>query len=275
MIRTLVGHTGSVSGVAFSPDGKRIVSGSGDQTLKIWDAEKGQEIFTLKGHTDLVNRVAFSPDGKRIVSGSWDNTLKIWDAEKGQEMLTLEGHSENVSSVAISPDGKRIISQDRKGKRLAWDTVTGQPVDPGTDPLPPDQKEATHLRANLRVRIDGYRVVVSRLDYIDQPEPDRTTPADMIRWHREQAADSAAKKQWFAVAFHLERQHRLQPFDRRIRVELAEALKETPDSSARRAVVQRLRVSDLARQVGAIGQSGMPGGVLALPALLPAGSPEP
>ena len=56
--------------MAFSPDGKRIVTGSGDQTVKVWDADTGQEVLTLKGHTAQVTSVAFSPDGKRIVSGS-------------------------------------------------------------------------------------------------------------------------------------------------------------------------------------------------------------
>ena len=66
--------------MAFSPDGKRIVSGSDDNTVKVWDADKGTETLTLKGHTDQVTSVAFSPDGKRIVSGSWDKTVKIWEA---------------------------------------------------------------------------------------------------------------------------------------------------------------------------------------------------
>jgi WD40 repeat protein len=65
--------------VSFSPDGKRIVSGSFDLTLKVWDAETGQETLTLKGHSNDVWRVSFSPDGKRIVSGSTDKTVKIWD----------------------------------------------------------------------------------------------------------------------------------------------------------------------------------------------------
>ena len=67
---SLKGHTDAVTSVAFSPDGKRIVSGSQDQTVKVWDADKGTETLTLKGHTQLVTSVAFSPDGKRIVSGS-------------------------------------------------------------------------------------------------------------------------------------------------------------------------------------------------------------
>ena len=79
--------------MAFSADGKRILTGSEDQTAKVWDAEKGQEVLSLKGHTYSVSSVAFSPDGKRILTGSWDRTAKVWDAEKGQEVLSLRGHT--------------------------------------------------------------------------------------------------------------------------------------------------------------------------------------
>ena len=77
--------------VAYQPDGKRIVSGSGDETVKVWDADKGQEILTLKGHTGTVNCVAFSPDGKRIVSGSWDKTVKVWDADRDRRFSPSRG----------------------------------------------------------------------------------------------------------------------------------------------------------------------------------------
>jgi WD40 repeat protein len=66
--------------VSFSSDGKRIVSGSADNTVKLWDAQTGQETLTFKGHSDRVSSVSFSPDGKRIVSGSIDKTIKVWDA---------------------------------------------------------------------------------------------------------------------------------------------------------------------------------------------------
>src|SRR5206468_4258081 len=67
--QTLLGHTGSLTSVCFSPDGKHIVSGSLDQTVKVWDAATGQEILSLRGHTGAVTSVCFSPDGKRILSG--------------------------------------------------------------------------------------------------------------------------------------------------------------------------------------------------------------
>jgi WD40 repeat protein len=71
--------------VAFSPDGTRIVSGSDDNTLKVWDAQTGQETLTLTGHKETVNGVAFSPDGTRITSSSYDGTIKVWDGSVKQE----------------------------------------------------------------------------------------------------------------------------------------------------------------------------------------------
>ncbi|MEO1529897.1 MAG: NB-ARC domain-containing protein, partial [Planctomycetota bacterium] len=78
LIRSLSGHSATVNAVAFSPDGRRIVSGSWDETLKLWDSETGQELASLSGHSAWVHAVAFSPDGRRIVSGSDDKTLKLW-----------------------------------------------------------------------------------------------------------------------------------------------------------------------------------------------------
>jgi WD40 repeat protein len=114
---TLEGHSFGVTSVGFSPDGKRIVSGSNDATVKVWDAQTGQETLTLTGHSDWVRSVSFSPDGKRIVSGSSDTTLKVWDAQTGRVMLTLKPYSESVYSVSFSPDGKRIVSGGGGGGR--------------------------------------------------------------------------------------------------------------------------------------------------------------
>jgi WD40 repeat protein len=92
--------------VAFSPDGRQVVSGSYDDTVR--DAATGAALQTLDGHADDVTSVAFSPDGKQAVSGSWDKTVRLWDAATGKWLQTLEGHLDSVSSVAFSPDGKLL-----------------------------------------------------------------------------------------------------------------------------------------------------------------------
>ncbi len=115
LIRTLEGHSSYVTGCAFSPDGKLIVSASWDGTLKVWDAESGELQRTLEGHSSVVNGCAFSPDGKVIISASWDRTLKVWDAQSGEMLLTLEGHSDCLNSCVFSPDGKLIASTLQSG----------------------------------------------------------------------------------------------------------------------------------------------------------------
>ncbi len=82
---TLRGHGRPVTCVAFSPDGRRIASGSLDQTVKLWETETGQEVFTLRGHTGGVISVAFSRDGRQIATGAIDCTVKIWDTAAQQD----------------------------------------------------------------------------------------------------------------------------------------------------------------------------------------------
>jgi len=125
---TLLGHGDWVGSIAFSPDGKRIISGSGDKTIKVWDAVTGAEVMTLRGHGNMVNSAAFSPDGKRIVSGSADKTIKVWDAATGAELMTLRGHGRWINLVAFSPDGKCIVSGSADNTIKVWDAATGEEV---------------------------------------------------------------------------------------------------------------------------------------------------
>ena len=107
----------------------KIVSGSGNNTIKIWDALTGQLINTLTGHHDWVRSVAFSPDNSKIVSGSDDKTVKIWDALSGQLINTLTGHSGFIWSVAFSPDSSKIVTRNCDNIVKIWDALTGQLID--------------------------------------------------------------------------------------------------------------------------------------------------
>ena len=114
------GHKSEIYSLTFSPDGRRLVSGSGDKTARMWDLETGSCVFTLtidditiaeNGPVDAgVTSVVFSPDGKFLAAGSLDTVVRIWDAETGQLLDKLKGHMDSVYSVAFSPDGRYLVS---------------------------------------------------------------------------------------------------------------------------------------------------------------------
>src|SRR4029077_1681806 len=106
-IKRFAGHTAAITtGLAFSGDGKRALSGgwSGDNSVRLWNLETGEELLRCTGHTDGVRCVALSFDGRRALSGGNDRSVRLWDLKTGQELHRFDGHTDLVASVALSPD---------------------------------------------------------------------------------------------------------------------------------------------------------------------------
>ncbi|WNZ21761.1 protein kinase [Leptolyngbya sp. NK1-12] len=126
MLKTLEGHAGTVRCLTFTPDGQRLITGSNDQTIKVWNVDTGQLLFTLTGHTSAIRSLTVKSDGSTLVSGSDDQTIKLWNLGNGQEIGTLKGHTSYLNAVAISPDGRLLASASADQTMRLWDLSTKQ-----------------------------------------------------------------------------------------------------------------------------------------------------
>ena len=114
-----------IFGIGFSRDGRTLVSGNFNGTVKLWDVGSGRLLRTLDGHTDVVYKGVFSPDEKVLASCSRDGKIKIWDVATGRELRTLTGHTRPVKAVAFSPNGKLLASVSNDGTLRLWDVASG------------------------------------------------------------------------------------------------------------------------------------------------------
>jgi hypothetical protein len=115
--------------VAFSCDGGRVVTASGDRTAKVWDAATGKLLVTLQGrHSRPVRGAAFSPDGQRIVTASGDQSAIVWEVATGRDLFTLQGHSAPVIRALFSPDGRRIVTASADATAKIWEADGGSYV---------------------------------------------------------------------------------------------------------------------------------------------------
>jgi Tol biopolymer transport system component len=116
-----------VNSVAFAPDGRHVLTGSGDGKARLWDVATGKELRTFEGHSDWVMSVAFSPDGQQALTGSADKTARLWDVETGQEIRRLQ-HADGVRCVAFSPDGQQVLTGSFDNTARLWDVTTGREI---------------------------------------------------------------------------------------------------------------------------------------------------
>ena len=114
-------HDATIRVVKFTPDSTRVISASSDRTVKVWDVETAQELFSFNGHQDAVYALAVSPDGTWLASGSNDATVQLWSLKTGKRIgNVLMGHPQSVKGIAISPSGKRVVSVSADCS-IVWD----------------------------------------------------------------------------------------------------------------------------------------------------------
>lgn len=120
---------GSVASVHFSPDGRKIVTASWDNTARIWNADTGLAELKLEGgHSQYVNDALFSPDGSKVLTASDDKTACLWDAKTAKVLRTFEGHEQRVRSAVFSPDGRRALTASHDKTARIWDADSGKVI---------------------------------------------------------------------------------------------------------------------------------------------------
>ncbi len=124
-MRLLAGHSDVVMSSAFSHQGRRLLTGSGDQTALIWDASTGQRLATLSGHSGGITSVAWSPDDRLVATGSIDHVARVWSADGGRQLFSVSGHSDTVTAVAFTPSGRSLLTASADGSVRIHDANTG------------------------------------------------------------------------------------------------------------------------------------------------------
>jgi len=125
LVRTLVGHQGAINAVAVLADSSRLISGSEDNTLKIWDSTNGIELRTLTGHNAEIVAVAAWSNGKLVASGDYNGVIIVWDIETGAVLWSASVDADSLTGLAVLPDSRSLISASSDGKLMRWDLESG------------------------------------------------------------------------------------------------------------------------------------------------------
>ena len=125
-IRILKGHKAGIRTMCFSPDGLKLVSGSSDKTIYLWNVTTGAPIALLKGHRKAIYGVSFSRGGRLLASASSDRTVRLWNVADGRSRAILKGHTDAVLAVDFSPDQRLLASSSRDRTIRLWHASTGK-----------------------------------------------------------------------------------------------------------------------------------------------------
>jgi WD40 repeat protein len=125
-VKWIQSHRGLVTCVAFSPNGKTVLTGSDDHTAQLWDTVTGKPLGPPLVHEGGITSVAFSPDNKTALTGSSDKTAKLWDVATGKPISTPLQHENTVSKVVFSPSGNKVLTGSHDRTARLWATDTGK-----------------------------------------------------------------------------------------------------------------------------------------------------
>jgi WD40 repeat protein/tetratricopeptide (TPR) repeat protein/tRNA A-37 threonylcarbamoyl transferase component Bud32 len=245
--RVVVGplqHGGEVVTLAFSPDGKLLLTGCSDGMGRLWDVATGQPPRVLK-HQGAVVAVAFSPDGQTCVTGSWDGAARVWKTASGEQACPPLTHLGKVLAVAFCSDGRTVLTGSEDWTARLWDAATGQTIGPplrhedqvrsvvfrpdgraavtaGDDrvgrlwPVPaPAQGSASRIRDWVEARSGMRRLEDGSIQLLEVADWETTVarlgdweaaaPEDCLGWNRQQARTAEAASQWRSTRWHLDR----------------------------------------------------------------------
>ena len=124
--KSLAGHTDSVTGISFSPDGQLLASRSSDKTVKLWRMPDGKHLATLTGHTDRIGEMSFSPDGQLLATCSEDETARLWQIPDGKHLATLTGHTDSVYGISFSSNGQLLATCSEDETAKLWQIPNGK-----------------------------------------------------------------------------------------------------------------------------------------------------
>jgi WD40 repeat protein/predicted Ser/Thr protein kinase len=127
-VRRFEGHTDIIWGLAVSSDGRHILSGSDDGTVRLWETATGKELRSLQGHSAPISGVSFSPDDQQALSASRDGTMRLWDLRTGKEKHSFEGHNDIVVGAYFTPDGRQALSSGGDKTLRLWDLASSKEV---------------------------------------------------------------------------------------------------------------------------------------------------